>query len=89
MPDSNFGWSARDACYSFGSYDLAEDEALVVTHRPPTVPVLEHRASGTSSWPPTAPETAARSVNIGSAVPNADGTVTIVIAMARRPTPTR
>ena len=37
VPDSNFGWSARDACYSFGSYDLAEDEALVITHRPPTV----------------------------------------------------
>ena len=42
VPDSNFGWSARDACYSFGSYDLAEDEALVVTHRPPRLPVLEH-----------------------------------------------
>ena len=37
VPDSNFGWSARDACYSFGSYDLAEDEALVITHTPPTV----------------------------------------------------
>ena len=35
VPDGNFGWSARDACYSFGSYDLAEDEALVITHRPP------------------------------------------------------
>jgi len=35
VPDANFGWSARDACYSFGSYDLAEDEALVITHRPP------------------------------------------------------
>ena len=35
MPDANFGWSARDACYSFGSFDLEPDEALVITHRPP------------------------------------------------------
>ena len=35
VPDANFGWSARDACYAYGSFDLAEDEALVVTHRPP------------------------------------------------------
>ena len=41
VPDANFGWSARDACYSFGSYDLAEDEALVITHRAPE-PLLEH-----------------------------------------------
>ena len=35
MPDANFGWSARDACYAYGSFDLADDEALVITHRPP------------------------------------------------------
>ena len=36
VPDANFGWSARDACYAYGSFDLADDEALVITHRPPT-----------------------------------------------------
>ena len=36
VPDANFGWSARDACYSYGSFVLDEDEALVITHRPPS-----------------------------------------------------
>src|SRR6516164_4883602 len=35
VPDANFGWSARDACYSYGSFVLEDDEALVITHRPP------------------------------------------------------
>ncbi len=35
VPDVNFGWSARDACYSYGSFVLDDDEALVITHRPP------------------------------------------------------
>ena len=35
VPDANFGWSARDACYAYGSFVLEDDEALVVTHRPP------------------------------------------------------
>ena len=53
VPDANFGWSARDACYSYGSYVLEEDEALVIT--------TGRRGAGsgtwwcgTSSWPPTA-----------------------------------
>ncbi|GAB3250675.1 hypothetical protein [Nocardioides dilutus] len=79
VPDANFGWSARDACYSFGSYDLAEDEALVITHRPPEVrfwsfcvwnQFMANHSAGDGRT----------SVNIGSAVPNADGTVTIVLA---------
>ncbi len=41
VPDANFGWSARDACYSYGSFVLDEDEALVITHRPPHMPILE------------------------------------------------
>ncbi len=41
VPDANFGWSARDACYAYGSFVLEEDEALVITRRPPDVPVLE------------------------------------------------
>ncbi len=79
VPDANFGWSAVDACYSFGSYDLAPDEALVVTHRPPACrfwtlvvwnPYMGTHNAGDG---PT-------SVNHGTAVPNADGTVTVVIA---------
>ncbi|WP_332644725.1 DUF1254 domain-containing protein [Aeromicrobium sp.] len=79
VPDSNFGWSARDACYSFGSYDLAEDEALVITTTTPQCRfwsmvvwnqfMATHNAADGRS-----------SVNIGSAVPNGDGSVTIVVA---------
>ena len=69
VPDSNFGWSARDACYSFGSYDLAEDEALVITHRPPHRALLEmcvwnqYMANHSAGDGRT-------SVNVASAVPN-------------------
>jgi hypothetical protein len=82
VPDFNFGWSATDACYSFGSYDLEPDEALVVTHRPPTcrfwnVIVWNQFMAGHNV-------TDGRiSVNHGSAVPNADGTVTVVIARSQ------
>ncbi|HEY1485729.1 MAG TPA: hypothetical protein VGF84_06475, partial [Micromonosporaceae bacterium] len=31
----SYGWSAKDACYSFGSFVLDPGEALVITHRPP------------------------------------------------------
>ena len=30
VPENNFGWSAGDAAYAFGKWDLAPDEALVV-----------------------------------------------------------
>ena len=79
VPDANFGWSARDACYSFGSFDLTDDEALVITHRPPTCRfwslvvwnqfMASHNVTDARS-----------SLNIGTAVPNSDGTVTIVVA---------
>ena len=79
IPDDNFGWSARDACYSFGGYDLAEDEALVITHRPPDVRFWsfcvwnQYMANHSAGDGRT-------SVNIASAVPNADGTVTVVVS---------
>ena len=79
VPDANFGWSARDACYSFGSYDLAEDEALVITHRPPGCRfwsmVVWNQFMATHSA-----GDGRTSVNIGSAEPNRDGTVTIVVS---------
>ncbi|MDO9495601.1 MAG: hypothetical protein Q7J48_07855 [Nocardioides sp.] len=80
VPDANFGWSARDACYAFGSFDLADDEALVVTHRP-----TECRFWSLVVWNQfmaavgEGDDDARCSVNIGSAVPNRDGTVTIVV----------
>jgi Protein of unknown function (DUF1214) len=80
--DANYGWSARDACYAFASFDLEPDEALVITHRPP-----DCRFWNLTIWNPFMAGhslgDAAVSVNGGSAVPNTDGSVTAVIA--RRP----
>ncbi len=79
VPDANYGWSARDACYSFGSFSLRPGEALVVTHRPPACRFWSlnvwnpFMAGYNHDYEPT-------SVNNGSAVANADGTVTVVIA---------
>lgn len=80
--DSNFGWSARDACYSYGSFVLEDDEALVVTHRPPVSRfwnmVVWNQFMGGHIV------TDARvSVNARTAVPNSDGSVTIVISKGR------
>ncbi len=79
VPEANFGWSARDACYAFASYRIEPDEALVVTHRPPSC-----RFWNLVAWNPfLATEVltdAHTSINGGSAVPNGDGTVTAVIA---------
>lgn len=79
VPDFNFGWSATDACYSFGSYVLEPDEALVVTHRPPgcrfwNVIVWNQFMAGHHV------RDGRISLNHGSAIPNADGTVTVVIS---------
>lgn len=77
--DANFGWSARDACYSFGSFVLAEDEALVVTHRPPACRfwnfVVWNQFMATHNA-----DDARCSVNGTRAIANSDGSVTIVVA---------
>jgi hypothetical protein len=79
VPDANFGWSARDACYSYGSFVLGEDEALVVTHRPP--PCRFWNLVVWNQFMATHSATDARcSVNGHSAVRNPDGSVTIVIS---------
>jgi hypothetical protein len=81
VQDANFGWSARDACYSYGSFVLEDDEALVITHRPPpcrfwNMVVWNQYMGGHIA-------TDARvSVNGHTAVPNSDGSVTIVISKA-------
>jgi hypothetical protein len=82
VTDANYGWSARDACYAFGSFVLEPDEALVITHRPPTC-----RFWSVMPWNPFMAghnlDDDRTSVNMGSAVPNADGTVTVVLARRR------
>ena len=35
VPKETFGWAAGDATYAMGSYDLADDEALVIHGRSP------------------------------------------------------
>ena len=78
-PDANFGWSARDACYSYGSFVLDDDEALVVTHRPP--PCRFWNLVVWNQFMATHCVTDARcSINGHTALPNADGSVTIVIS---------
>lgn len=80
--DANFGWSARDASYSFGSFVLEEDEALVISYRPPACRfwnfVVWNRFMATHSAGDDR-----CSVNGTQAVPNSDGTVTIVVARRR------
>lgn len=79
VPDFNFGWSARDACYSYGSFDLAEDEALVITHRPPGCRfwnlVIWNQFMATPGV-----RDARSSLNGHTAVPNSDGSVTVVVS---------
>ncbi|MEH3140595.1 MAG: DUF1214 domain-containing protein [Mycobacterium kyogaense] len=79
VPDANFGWSARDACYAYASFVLDDDEALVVTHRPPACRfwnlVVWNQFMGGHIV------TDARvSINGATAVPNSDGSVTVVIS---------
>lgn len=79
VPDANYGWSARDACYAFGSFVLEDDEALVITHRPPGC-----RFWNVMAWNPymatEALPDARTSVNGRTAVANADGSVTVLVA---------
>jgi hypothetical protein len=82
VPDANFGWSARDACYSYGSFVLDDDEALVITHRPPScrfwnlVVWNQFMATfGAAEGPDVR-----SSINGHSAVANTDGSVTIVVS---------
>jgi hypothetical protein len=79
VPDANFGWSARDACYAHGSFVLNEDEALVITHQPPQCRfwnlVVWNQFMATHSV-----TDARSSINGHSAVPNADGSVTVLVS---------
>jgi hypothetical protein len=82
VPEFNYGWSAIDACYSFGNFELGPDQALVVTHTPPacrfwSLVIWNQFMAGHSILDERS------SINHGMAVPNSDGTVTIVIARSR------
>ena len=79
---SSDGWSALDAVYGFATFAIEPGEALVVTHRPPVCRfwnlVVWDAFMATQSL-----LDAPTSINLGAAVPNADGTVTIVISRDR------
>jgi hypothetical protein len=79
VPDANFGWSARDACYAYGSFVLEDDEALVITHRPPACRFWNLVVWNQFMATPGVAD-ARSSVNGHSAVPSADGSVTIVVS---------
>ena len=79
VPDANFGWSARDACYAYGSFVLEDDEALVINHRPPKCRFWNLVVWNQFMATPGVGD-ARSSVNGHSAVPNADGSVTIVVS---------
>jgi hypothetical protein len=89
VPDANFGWSARDACYSYGSFVLDDDEALVITHRPPPcrfwnmVVWNQFMATYGAAEGPDA----RCSINGHSAALNSDGSVTIVLSRGMTPHP--
>ena len=78
VPDVNFGWSARDACYSYGSFELAEDEALVITHQPPACRFWNLVVWNQFMAVPGVRD-ARSSVNGHTAIPNSDGSVTVVL----------
>jgi Protein of unknown function (DUF1214) len=81
VPDANFGWSARDACYSYGSFVLDDDEALVITHRPP--PCRFWNMVVWNQFMATYGAADARcSINGNRAALNSDGSVTIVLSSA-------
>lgn len=82
VPDANFGWSARDACYSYGSFDLDDDEALIITHRPPACRFWNMVIWNQFMAVPGVAD-ARSSVNGFTATPNSDGTVTIVVSAGR------
>ncbi|MEC4764809.1 DUF1214 domain-containing protein [Mycobacterium sherrisii] len=82
VPDANFGWSARDACYAYGSFVLDDDEALVITHRPPPCRfwnLVIWNQFMASYGDPESPATRS-SLNNHSAVANTDGSVTVVLS---------
>jgi hypothetical protein len=83
VPDAPYGWAAKDAHYAMGSFDLDDDERLVITGRSP-----ECAYWGCMLWNPFMQTFDYRYERIGingeQAVYEPDGSWTLVIA-ARDP----
>lgn len=79
VPEQNFGWSAGDAAYAFGKWDLAPDEALVIEGRSP-----ECAFWSLNPWSPFLGcfnyDYERVSINHGSVQLDDDGSFTIVLA---------
>lgn len=76
--DTTYGYSMQDACYCLGGFALEADEALVITSTPP-----DCRFWNLTLWNQFMAaldlEYGRAGINSGTAVPNSDGSVTIVI----------
>lgn len=76
--DTTYGYSMQDACYCLGGFALEADEALVITSTPP-----DCRFWNLALWNQFMAaldlEYGRAGINSGTAVPNSDGSVTIVI----------
>ena len=87
VPENNFGWSAGDAAYAFGKWDLAPDEALVIEGTSP-----ECAFWSLNPWSPYLHtfnyDYERLTLNHGQAVLNDDGSFTIVLAHEQPTTPT-
>ncbi len=79
VPEQNFGWSAGDAAYAFGKWDLDPDEALVIEGRSP-----ECAFWSLNPWSPFLHtfnyDYERVTINHGQAELNDDGSFTIVLA---------
>jgi hypothetical protein len=77
--DATFGYSMRDACYCLGGFSLEPGEALVITSRHPKC-----RFWNLTLWNQYMAaldvDYGRAGINSGKAVPNSDGSVTIVIS---------
>lgn len=75
----SYGWSALDAVYALATFAIEPGQALVITHAPPACRfwnfVVWDAFMATESL-----LDARTSINLGAAVPNAGGTVTIVVS---------
>jgi hypothetical protein len=79
VPENNFGWSAGDAAYAFGKWDLDDDEALVIEGTSP--PCAFWSLNPWSPYLHTFNYDYERlTLNHGQTVLNDDGSFTIVLA---------
>lgn len=77
--DATYGYSMQDACYCLGGFALEPDEALVITTRAPKC-----RFWNLTLWNQFMAaldvDYGRAGLNSGTAIPNSDGSVTIVIS---------